>query len=367
MIKLLKSKLYYCSLIALTVSLFLVGCKKNEEDSNLPKQEAFLEPEKPIDPTATPSVYIGGTESDVTTDGKEGKPIPTIWKDGVKLYPLSDGSQGPGCVYDLVVYNNEVFSCGYDGEPTALWRNDKILFDNAGDGIIYDIEIYKQNIYYGGKETLSETTAKASIWRNDSLLYSLTDGSKIGAVCDIAIVEDNIYSVGIDGKSAVVWKNDQKLYDIDTQHGFLWAQIAVSDNDVYVSGCIAFSQVKKIGSVWKNGEKLYDFMVADVPYANVLGMAVEGSDVYSSGYQYEDGIFVAKVWKNDKELYAINKNKSTHAKARGLAVHKGDIYVTGYETDSDGVKRARVWKNGVLLYDLGSANSTSYGLGVVVK
>lgn len=209
----------------------------------------------------------------------------------------------------------------------------------------------------------------ATVWRDDEILYELSDGSVFAYADDVFVTEEgDVYAVGYDtpGNSCTnlyVWKNGELLYALsDGTTAAYGPTIQLVDGDVYVGGYQSKGYSPGQGYVWKNGEVIYTYG-GQSSLTVCLGMYVHGSDVYMAGYELKSDSRIAKYWKNDQE-YPLHDN-TTEGEAGGIFFDGTDVYVTGWMF-SEGPLRyttATMWKNGIHTF-LGNGNgvSTSYAI-----
>lgn len=133
-------------------------------------------------------------------------------------------------------------------------------------------------------------------------------------------------------------------------------------NDWYAAGMsIDLEQFAVGATIWKNGKVLYSNMEPET-ISTVLGICVDGDDVYCSGYlENRDGFFNV-VWKNDQRILTIDAEDDVLSGfiENGfidVAVVRGDVYaLTTYcidEVFGQFLYQPMLFKNGVPeLFDL---------------
>jgi hypothetical protein len=148
---------------------------------------------------------------------------------------------------------------------------------------------------------------------------------------------------------ARLWKNGQPQDLSDGVHGAFATGVAVSGQDVYVSGGVD-SGTADVAAYWKNGEPVALTGGSIQGFGEAI--AVSGADVYVAGYRAPWGTPIATVWKNGVPTALTDATRTADALA--VAVSGIDVYVAGYEIGvteiSPGsfviVNIAKVWKNG---------------------
>jgi hypothetical protein len=148
---------------------------------------------------------------------------------------------------------------------------------------------------------------------------------------------------------AKVWKNNALLYNLTDGTGDAIARsIYVSGSDIYVAGDERKANGKRTAKVWKNGEELYAFSDGSQE-AFARAVHVSGNDVYTAGEEYYGGTdgkyYVARVWKNNAVLYNLSDGKSAEVSNMYMS-DNNNIYVCGSEVHTNGYSRGIVWKNG---------------------
>jgi hypothetical protein len=112
--------------------------------------------------------------------------------------------------------------------------------------------------------------------------------------------------------------------------------------DVYVAGTQPDSITgRETSGVWKNGTFTANTLSGNnAHYGNAL--AVNGTDVYTTGYENTPSIWVCHVWKNGVHQYSLGDGYSL---GNGIAVNGTDVYVAGYGYEPTPTRYAIQWKN----------------------
>src|ERR1700744_1780498 len=112
---------------------------------------------------------------------------------------------------------------------------------------------------------------------------------------------------------------------------------------VYVAGYEQNSSNILVAKVWKNGVATN---ISDgIHAANAVSMYVNGTDVYTTGWETNGNFAVATVWKNG---VATNLTDGTYdGFPSSVYVNGTDVYVVGYTQNSSSIWTAILWKNGV--------------------
>ncbi|MDR2561987.1 MAG: hypothetical protein LBC63_09490 [Holophagales bacterium] len=279
----------------------------------------------------------------------------------------ADDPSGPSSVY--TIYRN--------GDEWHYWEDAKEVEPYRYDG--FSIGPYCQSDGDTYKGTWIDY--RSAITKNGSLLHFLThEGQHEGDIRSVVVSDGNVYAGGSERNRkgntvATVWKNDSVLYRLtDGSRDALVLAVFVSDGDVYAGGREKNAKGINVATVWKNGRVLYRLVeegdkrggagvrdrVADAGNAAVNALFVTGGDVYASRWDTDtrkDGN-LGMIWKNGKELRTLNLDGKSSVTVWSIFVHGSDVYASGfqgYTWKEPGT--AIVWKNGEVLH---SFNSTGY-------
>ena len=168
----------------------------------------------------------------------------------------------------------------------------------------------------------------------------------------------DIYSTGYytnsDGKRvAVVYKNDQKLYeqtymDLDAYS----SSIAVdpSTNDVY------YVRNTDYGDIFRNDDILLNNPFSDTQINDIV---FDNGDLIAGGYRTVGGVKVAVIWKNDdaNPFYVLG-DLANDSEVLSVDYKDGVVYAGGYQY-VDGVKKGFVWVNDAAYYQYPDAEVRS--------
>lgn len=125
--------------------------------------------------------------------------------------------------------------------------------------------------------------------------------------------------------------------------------------DVYAAGYIqaGTNGAVQTAAYWKNGVLTVLGDTATMFGSTARGIAVSGNDVYVSGVVYTANFGYAVVWKNGIAMKL--SPDSTSSEAAGISVNGGDVYVAGFihdivlqnSTTTQYNSNPVYWKNGV--------------------
>ena len=328
--------------IALLAIFAVSSCKKNNNPT----------PEKAVD------VYISGN-----TTALNGNSVATYWKNGVpiKLVDSLTNSQTDA----ITVQGNDVYVVGDTSTPNTLygvatyWKNGVAtkLTDGSSFSRAYAMAVQGNDIFVAGYTVLNNIS-KATYWKN-GIATSLSDNS-LGSIATAIVVSGSDvyvsgYAMGTLGYSvAIYWKNGVPTY-LNTSSSDAVA-LVVDGNNVYTGGYI-----EQTAAAWKNGQ------IAGVQVntlegpSGIISAAVDGSDVYFTGFTHlANGSSEAIYWKNGVPTKLSNDGSISHSSE--IAINGSDVYVSGYFT-SNGITIGTYWKNGVAV-KLG-LNTNATGIAVV--
>ena len=181
-----------------------------------------------------------------------------VRKNGEVLYTRPE-SVSPGLSF--FVSGGDVYTTGYENngnyDVATVWKNGTVLHsltDGTQDADASSVFVSGGDVYTAGRESSENGKPVAKVWKNDKELYTLSDGTQntyVGSVC----VWDGDVDVTVDG---IVWKNGTALYSAPESY---FGLVSVWDGDVYAAG---ESRNEPFFKVWKNGAELYSFPVGPV-------------------------------------------------------------------------------------------------------
>jgi hypothetical protein len=234
----------------------------------------------------------------------------------------------------------DVYVGGMSNNRAVVWKNGTSSYLTTGNGFVSSVLVVGEDVYAVGYESVSGTNV-AKVWKNEVVLYSLTDGTYSASANAIAVSGSDVYVVGTENTLGTVgkfWKNgvvEAGYSDAQTPYS-----IYINGNDVYVAGISTTFKA----AVWKNGTLLHT-LTSGSGYHVAYSVVVVDADVYTVGYEQIGGGYVPKVWKNNTVLYTLGVGTNS-ADKMGLYISNGDIYVAGCRVNG-GKKTAKLWKNGV--------------------
>jgi hypothetical protein len=171
--------------------------------------------------------------------------------------------------------------------------------------------------------------------------FDLGNNGNTGQVTSMTFNGNDLYAVGYLYDSAginmrhVVWKNKSILYTL-TNIGvnFTGFKIAVSNNDIYVMGMeqVQVQGAYAIPKIWKNGiaTNISNTSLGSMPFS----LLTKNSDIYIVGCLPQSNIDVAVVWENGVPTTLSDGTKDEVAQS--ISIVGNDIYVAGKEKITTG-------------------------------
>ncbi len=321
--KLLRPANKVFSIIALCL-IFFASCKKSDSNPSTNNLSG---------------VYVAGS-----IDGRA-----VVWKDGIPTF-LTAIPIGYKSAYALkvLIYKDDVYVLGYDGDPAAaarvstikLWKNGVVTNITSGLTLAYGhgLEVHNNDVYILGSED-SGSGSVNKIWLN-GVATTLPMGTfDYIAPNNIKVINGDVYVSGFgtnyngglppDNK-AIFWKNGIINILTSNTQNCIGSNIFVTGNDIYMTG---YDNSKAV--YWKNG--VITNLALQSPYSLSRSntIFVENNNVYAAGdlyysapqYEYRNAVF----WKNN--TINLLTNYSSHLNY-GVIVDmfvKNDIvYTVGY-------------------------------------
>ncbi|UII33181.1 IPT/TIG domain-containing protein [Fulvivirga ulvae] len=262
-------------------------------------------------------VYITGSEV------RNKYEYPMCWKNGEEVFlslavsgaDVSVGSDSKAT--HVTVVGSDVYVSGYEPKTSTntahriakYWKNGSriTLTDGTVHAQAHCIAVVNNDVYVGGQNEF-----KAAYWKNGAMTVL---EEAFSSVNDIVVVGNDVYVAGQDNQQrAVYWKNGTA---IGLSGGIVAYAIEVSGNDVYVVGYGTDSESGNVvAKYWKNGTPVNLTDGSRPAFASDI--AIVEDDIYISGSSTNNnGEEIAKYWKNGKPL-----NLGKNLNARSIAVIK---------------------------------------------
>lgn len=232
-----------------------------------------------------------------------------------------------------------------NGTPVAkYWRNGTpIILGNGAQAT--SLVLANNGVHISG---MSPSGYQLIYWKNGTEVQRI-DNARTDVGKSIAVSGDNVYLSGYqdDGQGewvATYWKNGQATALSDNPKGSLASSIFVSGDSVYVGGVQSNEQGNEVMAVhWKNGETIQ--LNGIKGFGGIYPTLAIGEDIYIAGSEKNaQGVKVATYWKNDQEGTAVT-NGLNDSQILSFFISGTDVYVGGSETVNDKTV-AKYWKNG---------------------
>lgn len=197
-----------------------------------------------------------------------------------------------------------------------------------------------QDVYFSGN---GNNIGK--IWKNDTLIYSISDTAMV-MLTDMKVANDStIYSAGYNYSNfrGHVWLNDSVLFMTDTPT-FI-ERMMLNDN-----GWTAVGENK----VWQNGEILYEYSIDSNTVCNLNALALDDltGDVYAGGSIVTPGVY-ACVWKNDTILWQC----AGWSEINDLYFDGDTLYAAGFIYGAESIDGV-VWQNDSIIFQIEGGDIT---------
>src|SRR5690606_36008459 len=142
-------------------------------------------------------IYVLGDEKSKGPNEPGGQQIGRYWKNGETVLLDEDPTTYVGLVGgDITVQDGEVYVCGAWGDGTTtdlvavVWKNGKRLYkltEGTSNSAAVAIAVGGKDVYTAGYENNSKGKPVVEVWKNDKLLYALTDGDRRALPSGIAV------------------------------------------------------------------------------------------------------------------------------------------------------------------------------------
>ena len=195
-----------------------------------------------------------------------------------------------------------------------------------------------QDVYFAGN-----SNGEGRIWKNNTLVYSISDTTSIN-LADMKLATDgSFYSVGhrYSNGQGFVWLNDSVLFTTETG----LSRLVLTDE-----GWTASSHNR----IWQNGELLYAYEMDSTTVCNIYAIATDTTtgDLYAGGSVVTPAVY-ASVWKNDSLLWQCDGWSAVN----DLCLNGENLYAAGFVYGPESIDGA-IWNNDSIVFQLGNANFT---------
>ena len=236
----------------------------------------------------------------------------------------------------------DVYYAGHGDGIGKIWKNNTLVYSISDTSavIINDMKVANDSTIYSAGYNYSNF--RGHVWLNDSILFMADTQSFIKRI----ILNDNVWTAAGNNK---VWQNGEILYEysIDSNTVCNLYALAVDDatGDVYAGGSIVTPGV--YACVWKNDTLFWQCL----GWSEVKDLCFDGENLYAAGFVYGTGSIDGVVWQNDSIIFQIENGDIT-----AITAYDGSLYWAGFSgTDNT----AYIWQDGEVLYSHAGVNITT--------
>ena len=217
------------------------------------------------------------------------------WKNG-KLF-LSGGYRST--IKGVCLNENELYSAGdifyeqISQQKGAIWR-DVDLWDTLGTSRAYfnDIDFMDGHRYVLGTNLMVNGVGDLTIWKDDEPLYYLGRSGEGSGFRSIKCHDGHVYAcgtlrtnIGPFSYDGMIWKDGVVLYDYGAYANV--TDFCIDGEDIYACGEINVENLEQKAVVWKNDEVLYEYDYATfIEFYTILKVE---EDLYFGGAGYYYG------------------------------------------------------------------------------
>ena len=218
-----------------------------------------------------------------------------------KMFWCNSGANYPDHDLLLVGYRDGSDNNHY----AAVWRGSDIYlspdFNDGRESAAMSVVAFpgpsgEPVVYYGGsRQDAGGQYEQATVWRNDAVLYTLTEPGVSGLVTSLDYYDGTLYSLvfEVDSEGAAslnLYENQNLTFTaIDGTAVNYTSVVRVDDGDVYIYAfCDMNSEGVGVTKVWKNGNLIYSHegVYYDVYDTNCMDVTSDG--VYYVGMEYDE-------------------------------------------------------------------------------
>ena len=229
--------------------------------------------------------------------------------------------------------NQDVYFAGNGDGIGKIWKNNALVYSLSDSSavMINDMKVVNDSTIYSAGYNYSDF--RGHVWLNDSSIFTTDDATFIERI----IVDANGWTAAGGNQ---VWQNGEMLYEytIDSITCNLYAlEIDTITGDIYAGGSIVTPGV--YACVWKN-----DTIFWQCPgWSEVKDLCFDGENLYAAGFVYGANSIDGVVWQNDSIIFQIPDGDIT-----AIAAFNGSLYWAGVSATEN---TAYIWQDGEVLYD----------------
>ena len=236
----------------------------------------------------------------------------------------------------------DVFFSGYGNNAGKIWKNNTVIYSisDTSSVILNDMKVANDSTIYSVGYKYSDF--RGYVWLNDSTLFTADTATWIQRI-----------SLDANGWTAAggntVWQNGTALYEytIDSTSGCNLSALTIDTvtGDVYAGGSIVTPGV--YACVWKNDTILWQC----AGWSKVNDLYFNGDNLYAAGFIYGADSIDGVVWQNDSIIFQIEGGVITE-----ITAYNGSLYWAGVSASDS---TAYIWQDGLVLYSHTNANITA--------
>lgn len=226
----------------------------------------------------------------------------------------------------------DVYFCGNGNSIGKIWKNDTLVYSISDTAavMLYDMKVANDNTIYSAGYNYSDF--RGHVWLNDSLLFTTDDPT-----LERIVIGNNGWTAAGGNK---VWQNDSLLYEypMDTAIVSNIYALAVDTvtGDIYAGGTTVTPGV--YATMWKNDTILW----MTEGWSRIQDLCLVGEDLYAAGFVYGAESIDGVVWQNDSLFFQIEGGEIT-----AITSYNGSLYWAGVSASDN---TAYIWQDGEVLY-----------------
>ncbi|MBR5631403.1 MAG: choice-of-anchor J domain-containing protein [Bacteroidales bacterium] len=236
----------------------------------------------------------------------------------------------------------DVYFSGNGNNIGKIWKNDTLIYSISDTAMVMltDMKVANDSTIYSAGYNYSNF--RGHVWLNDSVLF-MTDTPTF---IERMMLNDNGWTAVGENK---VWQNGEILYEysIDSNTVCNLNALALDDltGDIYAGGSIVTPGV--YACVWKNDTILWQC----AGWSEINDLYFDGDNLYAAGFVYGAESIDGVVWQNDSIIFQIEGGDITE-----ITAYNGSLYWAGVSVSDN---MAYIWQDGEVLYSHADANITA--------
>ena len=241
-----------------------------------------------------------------------------------------------------MAHAQDIYFCGNGNNIGKIWKNDTLVYSISDTAMVMltDMKVANDSTIYSAGYNYSNY--RGHVWLNDSVLFMTDTQTFIERI----MLNDNGWTAAGENK---VWQNGEILYEYSIDSNTVCNLYALAvDNvtgDVYAGGSIVTPGV--YACVWKNDTILWQC----AGWSEVNDLCFDGDNLYAAGFIYGDESIDGGVWQNDSIIFQIEGGNITE-----ITAYNGSLYWTGVSASDN---TAYIWQDGEVLYSHVDVNITA--------